>query len=41
MGQRYRRIEGLKPGPVCVAHNHDFTKGRDLQPTVMKISQNV
>ena len=32
MEQRYRRIEGQKLGPVCVAHNHDFAKGVDLQP---------
>ena len=41
MGQRYRRTEGQKPGSMCVAHNHDFAKGRDLQPTVIKFSQNV
>ena len=35
MGQRYRRIDGQKLWPVCVAHNHDFPKG-ELQPTVMK-----
>ena len=41
MGKKYNRMEGQKPGPVCAAHNLDFTKGRDFQPTVMKISQNV
>ena len=42
MGQNYRRMEGQKPGPVCVAHNHDFAKGGgNLQPKVMKFSQNV
>ena len=41
MGQTYRRMEGQKSGPVCVAHNHDFAEGRDLQPTAMKIFQNV
>ena len=39
MGQRYRRMEGQRPGSVCVAHNHDFAKGRDLQAKVMKFSQ--
>ena len=38
--ERYRRMEGQKPGPVCVAHNHDFAKERDLQPTVIKFFQN-
>ena len=41
MGLRYHRMEGQKLGPVCVAHNHDFAKGRDLQRKVMKFSQNV
>ena len=41
MGQRYHRTEGQKPGPVCVAHNHDFATGGDLQPKVMKFSENV
>ena len=41
MGQRYRRMEGQKSGRACVAHNHDFAKGRDLQPTVIKVFQNV
>ena len=31
MGQRYRKMEGQKPGPMCVAHNYDFAKGEDLQ----------
>ena len=34
-------MEGLKPRPVCVALNHGFAKGGDLQPKVMKFSQNV
>ena len=34
-------MEGQKPGPVCVAHNHDFAKGGDLQSKGMKLSQNV
>ena len=29
MGQRYRRMEGQKLRPVCVAHSHDFAKGGD------------
>ena len=33
MGQRYCRMEGQKPGPVWVAHNHDFAEKEDLQPT--------
>ena len=41
MGQRYRTMKGQKPGPVCVAHNHDLAKGKDLQPTVIKFSQNI
>ena len=41
MGQRFHRMKGQKPGPVCVAHNHDFAKGGDFQPKVMKFSQNV
>ena len=24
-------MEGQKPGSMCVAHNHDFAKGGDLQ----------
>ena len=40
MGKKYGRMNGQKPEPVCVAHNHDFTKGRDFQPTVMNTSQN-
>ena len=39
MGRRYRRTEGQKPGPVCLAHNHEFAKKGDLQPTVMKFSK--
>ena len=39
-GQKYHRMEFQKPGPVCVAHNHDFAKEGD-QPKVMKFSQNV
>ena len=39
MGQRYHRMEGQKPGPACVADNHDFAKERDLQPKVMKFSK--
>ena len=31
IGQRYRKMEGQKPGSVCVAQNHDFAKGEDLQ----------
>ena len=27
--------------PVCVVHNHDFAKEVDLQPKVVKFSQNV
>ena len=34
-------MEDLEPGPVCVAHKHDFAKGEDIQPTVIKFSQNV
>ena len=34
-------MEGQKPGPMCVAHNHDFAKEGDFQPKVMKFSQNV
>ena len=41
MGQRYHRMEGKKPRLVCVAHNHDFSKGGDIQPKVMKFFQNV
>ena len=41
MGQRYRRMEGQKLGPVRVAYNHDFVKGGDLQPNIIKFSQNV
>ena len=41
MGQKYRRMEGQKLGPVCEAHNHDFATGGDLQPKVIKFSQNV
>ena len=41
MGQRYRRMEGQNPRPVCVAHNHDFAKGGDLQPKGLNFSQNV
>ena len=41
MGQKYRRMEGQKLGPVCEAHNHDFARGGDLQPKVIKFSQNV
>ena len=26
MGQSYRRMEGQKPGPMCLAYNHDFAK---------------
>ena len=40
-GQSFRRMEGQKPGPVCVAHNHDCAKGGDPQPKVMKFFQNV
>ena len=38
MGQRYRSGKS-EAGPVCVAHNHDFTKGGELQSKVMKFSQ--
>ena len=41
MGQRYRKMEGQKPRPVCVAHNQDFAKGGDFQPQIIKFSQNV
>ena len=41
MEQSYRRIEGQKPGPMCLAYNHDFAKVGDLQPKVMKFSQHV
>ena len=41
MGQRYRRMEGQKAEACVVAHNHDFAKGGDFQPTGMKFSQNV
>ena len=41
MEQKYHRMEGQKPRPVCVAHNYDFAKGGDLQPKVVKFSQNV
>ena len=40
MGHRYRRMQGHKPRLVCVAHNHDFAEGEDLQIKVMKFSQN-
>ena len=30
MGQRYRKMEGQKPRPVYVAHNHDFAKWGNL-----------
>ena len=38
MGQRYRRMEGQKPGPMCVTHKHDFAEGGQLEPKFMKVS---
>ena len=32
-------LEDQKPGPVCVAHNHDFAKEGNLQPKVVKFSK--
>ena len=34
MGQRFRRMEDQKPGPVCVAHNHDFAE--DLKKKIFR-----
>ena len=35
MGQRYPNGKS-EARPVCVAHNHDFAKGGELQPKAMK-----
>ena len=39
VGQRYRRIEDLKPGEPGLLSNLDFAKGERLEPTVKNVSK--